>query len=310
MVVGVLVNGAGELLISRRDQAAHLGGFWEFPGGKVDAGETPLQALARELDEELGVTPLHMRPLISLQHSYPDRHIQLEAFCIERFKGIPRGREGQPLRWVRPEQLKDYPFPEANRALNLALTLPPGYLITGPFASRTQLLERLERALERGLRLVQWRAPWLDPHDYHALIAPLAERCARAGARLLLKGEPSLLAHYPQCGLHLSAAQLSDEAVALWAQGRDRQQLLGASCHDAAELERAATLGVDFVTLSPVKPTRSHPGQAGLGWSASGALAEQATMPVYLLGGMAGADLERARALGGQGIAAISAFWG
>ncbi|WP_426417103.1 Nudix family hydrolase [Aestuariirhabdus sp. LZHN29] len=310
VVVGVLRNERGELLVARRAPDAHLGGHWEFPGGKVEAGETPLQGLARELREELGVELVRSRPIIRLHHRYPDRHILLDAFSVDEFAGEPQGREGQPLRWIFPTQLPHYDFPAANRALTTALSLPAQYLVSGHFSTPDELRERLCRALDRGVRLVQLRVPGLSAERYERLIEPVLSACEQAGARLMLKGEPCLLDRYPACGLHLTSAQLTDPSVISWAQQRKRIQWLAASCHNALELEQAAALGADFATLSPLAPTRSHPGQASLGWERAQALVDNAVMPVYLLGGMRSGDIERAVAAGAQGVAAIEDLWG
>ena len=106
VAAGVLVNPAGEFLIAQRRAGTHMAGAWEFPGGKIDAAETPLQGLVRELDEELGIQVRYARHLLRFSHAYPERLVQLYIWKVLAWKGEPHSREGQPIRWVRPEELE------------------------------------------------------------------------------------------------------------------------------------------------------------------------------------------------------------
>jgi 8-oxo-dGTP diphosphatase len=107
VAAGVLEADDGSVLIARRPEDKHAGGFWEFPGGKVAPGESARAALDRELAEELGIEVIEARPLIGYRHSYPDRDVVLRVFLVLRYRGEPEGREGQPLRWVVPDELLD-----------------------------------------------------------------------------------------------------------------------------------------------------------------------------------------------------------
>jgi 8-oxo-dGTP diphosphatase len=117
VAVGVILNPRGEILISKRHSDSHQGGLWEFPGGKVEAGEAVEVALHRELREELGVEILNWRALLEVRHDYPDKKVLLDVWLIENFSGEPIGREGQPLHWCAPEALLDFQFPAANKAI-------------------------------------------------------------------------------------------------------------------------------------------------------------------------------------------------
>ncbi len=100
MAAGVLRDAAGRVLIAQRPAGGHVGGFWEFPGGKLHPGESPSEALVRELAEEIGVRVEAAAPLMAYRHEYPERSVELHVFLVERYTGEPRGVEGQPLRWV------------------------------------------------------------------------------------------------------------------------------------------------------------------------------------------------------------------
>lgn len=121
VAVGVVVDGQGRILIARRAAHRHQGGLWEFPGGKVEPDESVLDALTRELHEEVGIRVLAAKAMLNVRFDYPDRSVTLEVFRVDEYRGEARGRESQPLRWVPPSELGDYAFPEANRPILDAL---------------------------------------------------------------------------------------------------------------------------------------------------------------------------------------------
>jgi len=121
VAVGVVVNAAGEVLITRRPDHVHQGGLWEFPGGKLEPGESVLLALTRELREELGIEVVSARPLLCIRHAYVDKTVLLEVWRVENYRGQPHGREGQPLAWRAPEALTSRDFPAANAPIIKAL---------------------------------------------------------------------------------------------------------------------------------------------------------------------------------------------
>ncbi|OQP85205.1 NTP pyrophosphohydrolase [Rhizobium rhizosphaerae] len=114
-----LVDGDGRILLAQRPQGKSLAGLWEFPGGKVEAGETPEETLVRELEEELGIRTkiACLAPLTFASHAYPDFHLLMPVYVCRRYEGLPQGREGQALKWVRASALRDYPMPPADEPL-------------------------------------------------------------------------------------------------------------------------------------------------------------------------------------------------
>lgn len=114
VAVGVILGSDRRVLLARRAGDAHQGGLWEFPGGKVEAGESVQQALARELAEELGITVTASEPLLKISHDYGDKAVILDVHVVMAFTGEPRGLEQQPLAWVTAGALTDYPLPAAN----------------------------------------------------------------------------------------------------------------------------------------------------------------------------------------------------
>lgn len=306
-VAVALIEGAdGRVLVSRRATHVDQGGLWEFPGGKVEPGEQVAAALARELEEELGITPLTTAPLIRLRHRYPTREVLLDVWRVSQYLGQPQGREGQPLRWLAPDALNPAEFPAANGPIILAARLPSHYLITpSPTLPPADFLAHLEVALQRGVRLVQLRAPDASLDSLRPLAQQALALCRRYQARMMIGRQLSLVEQVGADGVHLSSSQLMACTQRPVLPGR----WVAASCHNAAEVAQANALGLDFVVISPVLPTASHPGGAALGWEGFAMLAEQACMPVYALGGMSIDDHQQACGHGAQGIAAIRALW-
>ena len=306
VAAAVIRSTDGLVLIAKRPLDKHQGGLWEFPGGKVEKGEAVEVALARELLEELGIGVTAARPLIQVRHDYPDKYVLLDVWEVTAFSGEPHGAEGQPLAWVASERLPDYTFPAANRPIVAAARLPDRYLVTPDDASPRQLLDGLAHALDAGIRLVQLRAPSLSQADYRLLAADALAACA-GRAQLMLKGPLDWAADFPAAGWQLTSEQLRRHA------GQCRPvavgQWLAASCHDAEELAMATALGVDFVTLSPVLPTPTHPEAAPLGWLRVAELLQGFNHPAFVLGGMTPAHLSTARQAGAQGVAALRALW-
>jgi len=301
VAVGVLRNRQGEVLVSRRLPGSHMAGTWEFPGGKVEPGEDVGAALRRELREELGVLVERSLPLIRIRHDYADRSVLLDVREVQTFRGEPAGLEGQPLAWVEPDRLPDRGLIGADRPIITAVRLPRLCQITPPEPGDPgDFLARLERVLESGIRLVQLRLPTIAPAALDSLAPQVTGVCHALGARVLLNGDPAAAARLGFDGVHLSAARLRS----LDARPPDLEWV-GASCHDAAELELAEVRDADFALVSPVRPTPSHPGANPLGWAGLEALCEQARLPVYALGGMTAADVPRAREAGAQGVAGI-----
>ena len=306
-VVAAVIRGTdGRILIARRADTQHQGGLWEFPGGKVEEGEGVEAALARELREELGIEVTRSRALIKVSHDYPDKQVLLDVREVEAFTGEPHGAEGQPLEWVSPRDLAQYEFPEANKPIVAAARLPDQYLITPDGLEVPQMLKGIQKAVANGTRLIQLRAPDMYDPKYRDVAVDAVGLCA-GKAQLMLKGPLEWLGDFPAAGWHLTAAQLRKYA----SQGRPfpGQRWLAASCHDAEELGLAARMGVDFVTLSPVQVTETHPHATPLGWERAAELLRASNIPVYLLGGVGPHDRQRAWQAGAQGVAGIRAFW-
>lgn len=306
VAVAVIQDHRGRVLLSQRPEHVHQGGLWEFPGGKIESGETLSQALKRELREELNIEVTTHKPLIRITHHYSDKSVVLDVHRVTGFNGTPEGLEGQPLSWVSVAKIGDYPLPAADRPIVTALKLPPTYLITGADPTSPELfIQRLEKALQRGERLIQLRATDLAELEYRQLASTALERCREWGAQLLLNAEPEWADELGADGVHLNGRRLSS----FQKRPLTKSLLVSASCHNSEELNKAEMLGLDFVVLSPVLPTSSHPDAKPLGWEKFRELVESCSLPVYALGGMSRDRATEAVANGGQGVAAIRGLW-
>ena len=306
VMAGVVTDVRGRVLLARRTQGRDLAGLWEFPGGKVDPGETLEQALARELHEELGIDADIGAPLIRVPQQMPHKRIVLDVRHVPAHRGHPRGLDGQALAWVPRDKLMRYAMPPADRPVVAALLQAERYLVTpSPYdISDDAWLSALDAALAQGVRRVQLRAPDVGQGRWQTLVAEAVTRCRMRRAEVLVSADERLAMTHG-VGLHLPSALLHKRRK------RDFPDdfCLAASCHDANDLKRAEAIGCDFVVLGAVRETASHPGQPTMGWTRFAELREQSSLPIYAIGGLGLADMSDARAHGAQGIAAIRALW-
>lgn len=309
VAVAVIKNQHGQFFIAKRSDDSHQGGLWEFPGGKVEDKETVLAALKRELIEEVGITLIQATPLIRIHHDYTDKRVLLDVWCIDKFSGEAFGKEGQETCWINQDELPLYDFPAANIPIIAALNLPDKYMITGEFNNEKELLTRIQSGLDKNIKLIQFRAPDLDEGIYFEYAKKLFLICEKENSKLLLNTSYEYFkkyqAHKFSHGLHLNSKEIK-----LFTSGNKYEKLLtSTSIHNYEELLLAEKKNIDFVVLSPVKQTLSHPNSMPLGWKKFEELTEKANIPVFALGGMTESDLIMAKGYGGQGIAAIGEFW-
>ena len=307
VVAGVLFDAAGRVLVAQRPSGAHLGGLWEFPGGKLQPGESRWNGLVRELAEELAVRVLSARPLIWVEHRYPDRDIVLDVWTVESYSGEPHGREGQRVEWRDVRSLEVADLPPADAPVLTALRLPRRYLVTPePGRNWSAFLDRLADRVNQGFDLIQLRARSLEVPALVELGRHAAEICRLGGAKLLVNAAPEVARRCGADGVHVTSRRLARLV-------RDAQEeptfLIGASCHDADDFHRARAAGCDFAVLGPVRATPTHPGAPVLQWDGFTRLARGAGIPVFAIGGLGNGDIATALQSGGQGVAAIRGFW-
>jgi 8-oxo-dGTP diphosphatase len=302
----ILREGGREFLLAQRPEGKVYAGYWEFPGGKVEKGETVREALVRELQEELGITATAATPWLTRQFTYPHATVRLNFWRVTAWEGeigITAPLEHSAVAWLRCDEPPTVsPILPANDPILKALSLPTAMAITNMEENGEDTeLSRLENAVKKGMRLFQIRDKGL-PGAERAWFAQTAIEMVRgSGALVMVNDDPALAHRIHADGVHLSAAssryrQSRPEAteVGHW---------VGASCHNAAELAHANDLGLDYALLGPVLPTATHPGMPHLGWVNFAKMVEGSAIPVFALGGLSMDMLETAQEHGAHGIA-------
>ena len=308
VAVGVIMRGT-QVLISWRHAGQHQGNRYEFPGGKIDAGETPAQGLARELKEELGIEVHQSIRAGQLQFAYPEKTVRLHVFKVTQFSGEPLGQEGQPVQWVERDELPNYQFPDANAPILRMVQLPEQYVICREPQAHESPAEWLAWHVQ-AVPQQAWlyvRCPDVAAGDYVQLVQQLASQ--RPDLQLLLMSRHALNVHDHTAssirGVHFARQDLMALANV---QAYPAAWFKVAACHDVIAIQQANQLGLDALLLSPLHVTTTHQQVAALGWDNWQNLCLQSHVPVYALGGVQPAQLIQVQQHGGFGVAGIRAF--
>jgi 8-oxo-dGTP diphosphatase len=300
----VLQSSDSSFLLAQRPADKIWAGYWEFPGGKLEQGESARDALVRELREELGIEVRTAYPWLMQVFTYPHATVRLHFFRVTEWSGELHPHEGQQFSWQFPTSVKVEPILPANAPILRALELPTRYAISNVAElGEDEFLTRLEIKLDSGLRLIQLREKDLAPDELNALARRVVSMSHARGAKVLLNGDVALAQEVGADGVQLTSSQLTGLSE------RPDVRWCGASCHNAEELKRAEELGCDFALLSPVLPTRSHPGAPHLGWQSFAAMTAESSIPVYALGGLVDDDMAVAWQHGAHGIALLRQAW-
>lgn len=301
--------GYTEFLLASRPQGKGWAGWWEFPGGKIEDGESPEHALTRELAEELGIQPSITQKWLIRQYDYPEtqdspaKTVLLHFYFVNAWQGEVSPREGQQLSWQNPQNITVSPVLPANAPIMKALALPPVYAISNMAEmGESAYIDALQAALNKGIRLVQIREKHLKKDDFIKIAQQIIAIAKPHKAKVLISQDIALARDLGADGVHLPSQNLLLLKTKP-AAGLPENFVVAASCHNATELAHAEMLGLDFVVLSPVKSTQSHPEMDAIGWDNFAALAQKINLPVYALGGMTLPDLPIALSYGACGVA-------
>lgn len=304
VAAAVLQQSDGSFLLAQRPVGKIWAGYWEFPGGKIEPGETAHHALVRELHEELGITVQTAYPWLTRVFTYPHATVRLNFFRVTAWSGELHPHEGQQFSWQHTHHVLVDPILPANAPILRALELPVQYGISNAAELGVEpFLARLQAKLDAGLRLVQLREKNLARDELRELALRAITMAHASGAKVLLNSDVALAQEVGADGVQLVSTQLAELSE------RPAVDWCGASCHNAEELRRAEALGCDFVLLSPVLPTQSHPGDVNLGWESFSTIAIGSSIPVYALGGLQPEDMRTAWRYGAHGIALLRQAW-
>ncbi len=299
-VAAAVIERGGEFLLAQRPEGKPYSGYWEFPGGKIEPGEDPRAALARELREELGIAVREATPWITRVYAYTHATVRLHFFRVIAWDGEPQPLEDQAIRWQRVDATDVSPMLPANAPVLASLALPAVMVVSnaGETGSEAWIQRLAERALGEKM-LVQIREKGMERMKLQHLLSRALTRAEPFGSTLVVNSD---CGRFPQCrGVHLTSRALVAATV------RPEGALVGASCHDEAELRQAEALGLDYVVVGPVDATASHPNAQPLGWDRFEALIRGLPMPAYAIGGLAREDLPEARRRGAHGVALMRA---
>jgi 8-oxo-dGTP diphosphatase len=304
VAAAVLQKPDGSFLLAQRPPDKIWAGYWEFPGGKIEPGETPNHALVRELREELGIEIQTAYPWVTRVYEYPHATVRLHFFRVTHWSGELHPHEEQAFSWQRVPGVTVSPVLPANGPILRALQLPGLYAISNARElGEDEFIRRLQMALQKGLRLVQLREKDYSRESLRKLALNMLPLIRSHDARLFINSDIELARDIGADGVQLTAKQLVE------LRARPAVEWCAASCHGAEELCRAEELGCDFALLSPVLATLSHTGAPHLGWEKFAAVAAGSSIPVYALGGLTQADMDTAWQHSAHGIALLRQAW-
>ena len=301
-VVGVLRNEKQQILIAKRQPHQFMGGFWELPGGKIEEHESDQEAIIRELKEELGVIVTELSIHQTMVYQYTDRIIELGIYNINQYQQVPTGVEGQEIAWSNIDNLQNFNLLPTMTAFINSITLPNKYWITPSSNHQSdEWMIKFDEKMTQDISLVQLRAKADLPTDF---VENLYKKCKQNHVKLLLNTVNKTFDETHCDGWHLTTGEM----LKLTKKPCADDKLLGASTHNLEEALTAQKLGADFVVISPVQATQTHPDTVPIGWEAAQEVVNKLNIPVYFLGGMTLNDLDKTLEIGAQGIAGVSAF--
>ncbi len=301
-VVGVLRNNQQQILIAKRQTHQFMGGFWELPGGKIEVAESSQEAITRELKEELGINVVELSLHQTMVHNYPDRRVELSIYNIIQYQRTPKGIEGQEISWSDINNLSTFNLLPTMKTFIDSITLPTKYWITPSSNHQTdEWMAKFNEKISQDISLIQLRSKTKLDSEF---IAELSNKCKQNNVKFLLNTVDKSFNESYCNGWHITTSEMLN----LKKRPCAKDKLLGASTHNLDEALRAQEIGADFLVISPIQATQTHPDTIPLGWDAAQEVVSEINIPVYFLGGMGLKDLDKALEIGAQGIAGVSAF--
>jgi len=301
--VGIIFNESFQLLMAERPQSKTWSGWWEFPGGKIESGENPLEALKRELKEEIGISVIDAEKWIVRKYAYEDYEVILHFYKVTQWSGNIEAKEEQKISWVLPDNNVVSPILPANDLIFKAISLPDIYAITNAYEYSGNFLNKVEQQLNNGLGLIQIREKEISKNAFIELTKEIIQMAGNFDAKVMINSDINLAYKLNADGVHLNSSLLHRLSEI------PKDLIVSASCHSARDIEKAMTMDVSFVVLSPVQKTQSHPNTTPIGWDSFSKITQNYSIPIYALGGMKQNDIENAFNAGAIGIASQRAIW-
>ena len=302
--VAVLINADHQVLLGQRPAPKAWEGWWEFPGGKIEKGETSVDALYREIYEEIGVKIIQFKKWVTRKYSYGGNDITLHFFKVHKWEGEVTSKENQKLVWTYLQNPNVSPILPANLFVQKAFDLPKYYAITNlSETSKIIFFNQLKNKISNGLKMIQVREKNISFDEFKIFSKEVIKICKPKGVKVIINSDVNLAYEIKADGVHLTSKDLVSMKT------KPKNLIVSASCHNPEEIDIAEKLNINFIVLSIVKHTLSHPDVKPMGWAKFKKIANKVNTPIYALGGLGVKDNQVALENGAIGIASQRLIW-
>ncbi len=302
--VAVLINSDQQVLLAQRPPLKPWEGWWEFPGGKIEKNETPVDAMYREIYEEIGVKVIQFTKWVTRKYSYGGNDVTLYFFKVYTWEGEVTSKEKQKLVWTYLQKPNVAPILSANQFIQKGFDLPKYYAITNlSEISKKVFLNQLQRKINDGLEMVQVREKNISFNEFRKFSKEVIEICKPKSVKVIINSDVNLAYELKADGVHLTSKEL------LSIKKIPKNLIVSASCHTQKEINIAEQLNLNFIVLSAVKKTLSHPDMKPIGWDKFQKIVNKVNIPIYALGGLGTKNYEVALDNGAIGIASQRLIW-
>ena len=302
--VAVLINDEHQVLLAERPFPKAWEGWWEFPGGKMEKNETSVDALYREIYEEIGVKITKFNKWVTRRYTFGDGNFTLHFFKVYEWEGEITSKENQKLVWTYLKKPNVYPILPANVFVQKAFDLPKYYAITNlSETSKKVFFNQLQKKISDGLKMIQVREKNISINELEVFSKEVIKICKPSNVKVIINSDMNLAYKIKADGVHLTSKNLLDSKKL------PRNLIVSASCHTQKDIDIAEKLNINFVVLSAVNRTLSHPDISPIGWNKFQKIANKTNIPIYALGGLGINDYQVALDNGAIGISSQRSIW-
>jgi 8-oxo-dGTP diphosphatase len=302
--VAILINADYQVLLGQRPFPKSWEGWWEFPGGKIKKNETFVDALYREIYEEIGIKITKFKKWVTRQYSYDNLDVTLQFFKVYKWDGEIAPKENQKLVWTNLKNPNVSPILPANLFIQNAFYLPSYYAITNLSESPKKLfLKQLQEKIDNGLEMIQVREKDISFEELKKFSKEVIKICKPQGVKVIINSYINLAHELRADGVHLTSKDLHSIKKI------PQNLIVSASCHNQKDIDIAEKIKIHFIVLSTVKKTLSHPDMKPMGWNKFQKIVNKVNIPIYALGGLGIEDYQIALENGAIGIASQRLIW-